>query len=80
MQPIPNALAAFDLRVVSIQENQNPCAEAKRALCIGWDFMVRGHGERCKAPELLFSQSSHYQAVLGARSSSPSHLFARDVV
>jgi hypothetical protein len=46
---------------------------------IGRDFMVRGHGERCKAPEPLFASFSHYQAVLGARSSSPSHLFARNV-
>ena len=33
MQRIPNALAAFDLKVVSIQEIKIPCAETKGALC-----------------------------------------------
>jgi hypothetical protein len=36
---------------------------------IGRDFMVRGHGERCKAPELLFASFSHYRLswALGLR-------------
>ncbi len=38
-------------------------------MLIGRDFMVRGHGERCKAPELLFASFSHYRLswALGLR-------------
>jgi ABC-type multidrug transport system fused ATPase/permease subunit len=55
MQRIPNALAAFDLKVVSTyRKSKFRVRDQTRFVLIGRDFMVRGHGERCRAAELLF--------------------------